>query len=314
MPRFSYFGRPLKVMPDDFQAQSEKLHKMLAAAGLGSRREMEELIASGAASINGKPAQVGDRVKPADVVRVHGRVVHLPWQRTLPRVLMYHKPEGEIVSRDDPEGRPSVFDRLPRLKGQRWISVGRLDFNTEGLLVFTTHGELANRLSHPRYEVEREYAVRILGELSPEQTERLLSGIELDDGVARVDSIVPAGGEGANQWYRLVLKEGRNREVRRLFEALGLTVSRLIRVRFGPIVMPPRLKRGMLHDLSDEEVQQLLDWCGLGQPAPADGRRTGQPERHGKGLHPYRLRQKPAAETSGGTKKPARPPSNPRGR
>ena len=313
MPRFSYFGRPLKVMPDDFDAQSEKLHKMLAAAGLGSRREMEELIASGAASINGHPARVGDRVRPADVVRVHGRVVHLPWQKTLPRVLMYHKPEGEIVSRDDPEGRPSVFDRLPRLKGQRWISVGRLDFNTEGLLIFTTHGELANRLSHPRYEVEREYAVRILGELTQEQMQRLSTGVELEDGLAKLDSIVAAGGEGANQWYRLVLKEGRNREVRRLFEALGLTVSRLIRVRFGPIALPPRLKRGMLQDLSDEEVEQLLDWCGLGQPAPADGRRTGQPERHGKGLHPHRLRQKPTAETPG-SKPPARPPGKPRGR
>lgn len=311
MPRFSYFGRPLKVMPDDHEAQSEKLQKMLAAAGLGSRREMEALIASGAASINGQPAQVGDRVKPADVVRVHGRVVHLPWQRTLPRVLLYHKPEGEIVSRDDPEGRPSVFDRLPRLKGQRWISVGRLDFNTEGLLVFTTHGELANRLSHPRYEVEREYAVRILGELDREQTDRLLSGIELDDGMARVDSIVPAGGEGANQWYHLVLKEGRNREVRRLFEALGLTVSRLIRVRFGPITMPPRLKRGMLQALSDEEVQRLLEWCGLGLAAPADGRRAGQPARHGKGLHPYRLRQNPMAAASD-TKQLARPPGKPR--
>lgn len=312
MPRFSYFGRPLKVMPDDYEAQSEKLHKMLAAAGLGSRREMEELIASGAASINGQTAQVGDRVKPADVVRVHGRVVHLPWQRRLPQVLMYHKPEGEIVSRHDPEGRPTVFDRLPRLKGQRWISVGRLDFNTEGLLVFTTHGELANRLSHPRYEVEREYAVRILGELRPEQTERLLSGIELDDGMARVDSIVPAGGEGANQWYRLVLKEGRNREVRRLFEALGLTVSRLIRVRFGPIAMPPRLKRGMLQVLSDEEVQQLLAWCGLAQPAPADARRAGLPARHGKGLHPQRPRQNPTAEATG-TKRSTRPPGKPRG-
>ena len=312
MPRFSYYGRPLKVMPDELEAQSEKLHKMLAAAGFGSRREMEALIAAGAISINGQTAQVGDRVKPADIIRVHGRVVHLPWQKTLPRVLMYHKPEGEIVSRDDPEGRPSVFDRLPRLKGQRWISVGRLDYNTEGLLVFTTHGELANRLSHPRYEVEREYAVRILGELDRKQTDRLLSGIELDDGIARVDSIVPAGGEGANHWYRLVLKEGRNREVRRLFEALGLTVSRLIRVRFGPIAMPPRLKRGMLQDLSAKEVEQLLEWCGLGLSAPADGRRPGHPARHSKSLHPYRLRHNPAAEETH-TRQPACPPGKARG-
>lgn len=290
MPRFSYLGRPLKALPEELVSQSEKLHKMLAAAGLGSRRDMEALIASGDVTVNGQPAQVGDRVKPEDVVRVHGRVVHLPWQRTLPRVLLYHKPEGEIVSRDDPEGRPSVFDRLPRLKGQRWISVGRLDFNTEGLLIFTTHGELANRLSHPRYEVEREYAVRILGELTPEQMQRLATGIELEDGIAKVDSIVAAGGEGANQWYRLVLREGRNREVRRLVEAMGLTVSRLIRVRFGPIAMPARLKRGMLQDLSKEEVEQLLDWCGLGSPAGSGGKRQVKPTAPGSYMHPYRRR------------------------
>lgn len=290
MPRFSYFGRPLKALPEELISQSEKLHKMLAAAGLGSRRDMEALIASGATTINGKPAQLGDRVKPDDVVRVHGRVVHLPWQRTLPRVLLYHKPEGEIVSRDDPEGRPSVFDRLPRLKGQRWISVGRLDFNTEGLLIFTTHGELANRLSHPRYEVEREYAVRILGELTPEQIHRLTTGVELVDGPAKVDSIVAAGGEGANQWYRLVLREGRNREVRRLIESLGLTVSRLIRVRFGPITMPARLKRGMLQDLSSEQVEQLMAWCGLALATGHGGKRQAKPEEPGASLHPYRRR------------------------
>lgn len=271
MPRYSYFGRPLKAMPNDPASQSEKLHKMLAAAGLGSRRDMEKLIAKGAVSINGQPAQLGDRVCPTDLVRVHGRVVQLPWRRVLPRVLLYHKPEGEIVSRDDPQGRPSVFDKLPRLKGQRWISVGRLDYNTEGLLIFTTNGELANRLAHPRYEVEREYAVRVLGGLTPEQIEQLTTGITLEDGVARVESLQPAGGEGANRWYRLVLKEGRKREVRRLIEALGLTVSRLIRVRFGPIVMPPRLKRGMLLDLSETEVKELLKWCGLDRLLPAGG-------------------------------------------
>lgn len=296
MPRFSYLGRPLKVLPEELVSQSEKLHKMLATAGLGSRRDMEALIASGGVSINGQPAKVGDRVKPDDVVRVHGRVVHLPWQRTLPRVLLYHKPEGEIVSRDDPEGRPSVFDRLPRLKGRRWISVGRLDFNTEGLLIFTTHGELANRLSHPRYGVEREYAVRILGELTPEQMQRLTTGVELEDGIAKVDSIVAAGGEGANQWYRLVLREGRNREVRRLVEALGLTVSRLIRVRFGPIAMPARLKRGMLQDLSEEEVEQLLDWCGLGSPAGSGGKRQVKPAAPGAYMHPYRRRLNQTAQ------------------
>lgn len=265
MARTSHLGRSPKALPE--ASRSEKLHKMLAAAGLGSRRDMEALIASGGVTVNGQPARVGDRVSPTDVVRVHGRIVHLSWQKTLPRVLLYHKPEGEIVSRADPEGRPSVFDRLPRLKRGRWISVGRLDFNTEGLLIFTTDGELANRLAHPRYEVEREYAVRILGQLTPEQMQRLTAGIELKDGIAKVDSIVAVGGKGANQWYRLVLREGRNREVRRLFEALGLTVSRLIRVRFGPIAMPAWLKRGMLRELSEEEVKTLLEECGLGLPA-----------------------------------------------
>ncbi len=278
MPRFSYLGRPLKALPEELVSQSEKLHKMLAAAGLGSRRDMEALIAAGAVSLNGRTAQVGERVRPTDIVRVHGRIVRLPWMRIRPRVLLYHKPEGEIVSRDDPQGRPSVFDRLPRLKGQRWVSVGRLDYNTEGLLLFTTHGELANRLAHPRFEVEREYAVRLLGGLAPEQMRRLTEGILLEDGIARVERIVPAGGEGANQWYRLVLREGRNREVRRLMEALGLTVSRLIRVRFGPIAMPPRLKRGMMQELDEAEVEALLSWCGL---EPAGARATkGKPAAH----------------------------------
>lgn len=310
MPRFSHAGRPLKALPEELVSQSEKLHKMLAAAGLGSRRDMEALIASGAASINGQPAQVGDRVKPDDVVRVHGRLVQLPWRKTLPRVLLYHKPEGEIVSRDDPEGRPSVFDHLPRLKGQRWISVGRLDYNSEGLLIFTTHGELANRLSHPRYEVEREYAVRIRGELSAEQMQRLTTGVELEDGSAKVDNIVAVGGEGANQWYRLVLKEGRNREVRRLIEAIGLTVSRLIRVRFGPIAMPARLKRGMLQDLSDAEVEKLLDWCGLGLPVTSGSRRQVKAALPGVGLLPRRRRLKQTAEV---IVPPARKPGKPRG-
>lgn len=290
MPRFSYFGRPLKALPADQQEQGEKLHKMLAAAGLGSRRDMEELIAAGRASINGKPAQVGDRVKAGDVVRLNGRIVNLPWKQALPKVLLYHKPEGEIVSRDDPEGRPSVFDRLPRLRGQRWISVGRLDFNTEGLLIFTTSGELANRLSHPRYEVEREYAVRILGELTEAQMDQLRNGIELEDGSAHVEDIAPAGGEGANQWYRLVIKEGRNREVRRLMEALGLTVSRLIRVRFGPVAMPPRVKRGMTLDMPEEEVEQLMEWCDLKTDGKAKPPLENAEEAKPKGGHPYRRR------------------------
>jgi 23S rRNA pseudouridine2605 synthase len=294
MPRFSYLGRPLKAAPEGAaDEQSEKLHKMLAAAGLGSRRDMEALIGEGAVTLNNQVAQVGDRVKPGDQVKVRGRLVRLPWQQTLPKVLIYHKPEGEIVSRDDPEGRPSVFDRLPRLRGQRWISIGRLDFNTEGLLVFTTSGELANRLSHPRYEVEREYAVRVLGELDQAQMDSLTRGVELEDGVAHVESIYQADTDtdSVNRWYRLVIKEGRNREVRRLFEALGLTVSRLIRVRFGPVAMPPRLKRGMLQDLTDDEVTQLLEWCDLGKPEKAGAGPGRKPEpAAGKISHPYRRR------------------------
>lgn len=296
MPRYSFLGRPLKADPNA-ESRSEKLHKMLAGAGFGSRRDMEALIEAGAVTVNGQTAKVGDRVSPGDQVKVKGRAVKLVWEESLPKVLIYHKEDGEIVSRDDPGGRPSVFDKLPHLKGQRWISIGRLDFNTEGLLVFTTSGELANRLSHPRYEVEREYAVRILGELSQEQMDSLTGGIELDDGVAQVDHLFSLGGEGANQWYQLVIREGRNREVRRLFEALGLTVSRLIRVRFGPIAMPPKVKRGMFLDLTDAQVRELLKWCGLdaSQPAkPAPGRRGDEA---GKVGHPYRRRIKGRAET-----------------
>jgi 23S rRNA pseudouridine2605 synthase len=289
MPRYSFLGRPLKADPEA-ESRSEKLHKMLAGAGLGSRRDMEALIESGAVTINGQPAKVGDRVKPDDLVKVKGRAVKLVWEEVLPKVLIYHKQDGEIVSRDDPEGRVSVFDKLPRLRGQRWISIGRLDYNTEGLLIFTTSGELANRLSHPRYEVEREYAVRVLGELTKEHMDQLTRGIELDDGVAQVESIFAVGGEGANQWYQLVIREGRNREVRRLFEAIGLTVSRLIRVRFGPVAMPPKVKRGMFLDLTDPQVRELLKWCDLESALPTKkplGRRGEDASKVG---HPYRRR------------------------
>jgi 23S rRNA pseudouridine2605 synthase len=304
MPRFSFKGRPLKADADGLEEQSEKLHKALATAGMGSRREMEKLIEEGRVSINGLPAKVGDRVKPSDLVKVNGRLVRLTWKRQLPRVLVYHKPEGEIVTRDDPEGRPSVFTGLPSIRGGRWISVGRLDFNTEGLLIFTTSGELANRLSHPRYEVDREYAVRIIGTLTKAQTDSLLNGVELEDGTAHVEDIVPGGGEGINQWYRLVIKEGRNREVRRLFEHLGLTVSRLIRVRYGPVALPPRLKRGMREELPEEEVTTLMQWCGM-EKAPktkvAGGRgREERAPRKGRATkeypdsddsHPFRRRK-----------------------
>ena len=240
------------------QAEPQKLHKMLAQAGLGSRRELEDWIVAGRVSVNGMPAHVGQRIGPQDRVRVNGKPVNLKFAARTPRVLVYHKQEGEIVSRDDPEGRPSVFDKLPRIGGGRWVNVGRLDFNTEGLLIFTSSGELANRLMHPRYELEREYAVRVIGELQPEQEQALLDGIELEDGEAHFNTLMSRGGEGTNRWYHVTLNEGRNREVRRMFEAIGVQVSRLIRVRFGPVSLSPRLKRGMAHELAEDEVRALL--------------------------------------------------------
>jgi 23S rRNA pseudouridine2605 synthase len=246
------------------------LHKLLAQAGLGSRREMEELIAAGQATINGKVAQIGDRVGSTDVVRVKKHVVHLKFGERLPRVLLYHKPEGEIVSRDDPESRPSVFDKLPQLRSSKWVSVGRLDYNTSGLLIFTTDGQLANRLTHPRFEIEREYAVRIIGRLTPEQANALTTEVKLEDGPAKFDYLSDQGGEGSNHWYRVILKEGRNREVRRMFEAIGLTVSRLMRVRFGPINLPPRLKRGKSMELDEAETRRLLELVA----SQTDGKRA----------------------------------------
>ncbi len=244
----------------------ERLQKVLAQAGIGSRREMEEWISAGRVTVNGAVATLGMRVSEGDKVQVDGRFVRLKLQaeQALPRVLLYHKQEGEIVSRDDPNERASVFDSLPKLSGQKWIAIGRLDFNTSGLLIFTTSGELANRLMHPRFEVEREYAVRVQGEMTMEQMHQMAKeGIELEDGVVRFEKLSDEGGEGFNHWYRLVLKEGRNRVVRRTFEALGLPVSRLMRVRFGIINLPPRIKRGMMAELGDAEVRAILEWVGL---------------------------------------------------
>jgi 23S rRNA pseudouridine2605 synthase len=245
---------------------SLKLQKMLAQAGLGSRRDMEAWVREGRITVNGKPAHIGMRVAAGDIVKVDKRVVRWSEPRKTPRIIVYHKPEGEISSRDDPQERPTVFDSLPRMRGARWLSVGRLDFNTCGLLVFTTSGEIANRFTHPRFEVEREYAVRTLGRLTNEAIERLKSGIDLDDGRAHCESVADEGGEGANHWYRIVVKEGRNRVVRRMFDALGLTVSRLMRTRFGIISLPPQLKRGQVHELSPDEVRRVMSWLGI---APA---------------------------------------------
>lgn len=251
---------PSNAVSEAIGAAGEKLQKVLADAGLGSRREMEALIATGVVTVNGDVAKVGDRVRPNDSIRVKGRLVkRAVVSSDVPKVLLYHKPAGEIVSADDPQGRPSVFDRLPKLNGERWIAVGRLDFNTEGVLLFTTSGALANMLMHPRYRIEREYAVRVQGELSDENKEKLLKGIKLDDGPAAFSRIEDIGGVSSNHWYRVTLAEGRNREVRRIFEAVGLTVSRLIRVRFGAVLLPKDLPRGAKMRLSDEWVKGWIE-------------------------------------------------------
>ena len=231
---------------------------MLARSGLGSRREMEAAIASGRVTVNGARAALGDRVRARDRVCVDGQAVRLRSGEREPRLLLYHKPAGQLVTTQDPKGRPTVFRNLPPLRGGHWIAVGRLDFNTGGLLLFTDSGELAHRLMHPSSEIEREYAVRVRGELSEEQIRRLTQGVVLDDGPARFDRISPGGGRGSNRWYQVVLREGRNREVRRMFEALGVTVSRLIRVRFGPLMLPSYLRRGQWRNLEAEEVRALL--------------------------------------------------------
>jgi len=243
-------------------ARSQKLQKVLAQAGLGSRRAMEEIIKAGKVKVNGAPATLGARVTTDDLIQVGRRQIKFKVTTRLPRVILYHKPDGEIVTRDDPKGRPSVFEKLPVIRSAKWLAVGRLDFNTGGLLIFTTSGELANRLMHPRFEVEREYAVRLFGALTPAQIAEFKRGVRLSDGDARFDMLEEQGGEGRNRWYRVVLKEGRNRVVRRMFEALGLQVSRLMRVRFGIVSLPPRLKRGSWIELKESEISQLLEWAG----------------------------------------------------
>jgi len=255
---------PGAEIPED----GERIQKVLAHAGLGSRREIEQWIASGAVRVNGVAAQPGDRLRSSDKLTIDGKPVQFARRLQQPtRVLIYHKPTGELVTRRDPEGRPVVFTQLPRPKEGRWVAVGRLDINTQGLLLLTNNGELANRLMHPSFEQEREYAVRVLGEIREEVLERLRQGVTLEDGPAHFDNIAPAGGEGANRWYRVTLREGRNRIVRRLFESQGITVSRLIRVRYGDIVLPPRLKARTFYEFTEKEVGALLKSAGLEQPA-----------------------------------------------
>ncbi|MCC2624939.1 MAG: rRNA pseudouridylate synthase [Burkholderiales bacterium] len=253
----------IKIKKDE----TVRLSKALAMSGAGSRRHCDTLITEGKVLVNGQIGTLGQQISPTDKLEVLGRPVKLKWQDRLARIIIYHKPEGEIVSRSDPEGRTTVFDKIPLLKNKRFVPVGRLDFNTSGLLIFTNSGELANHFTHPRYEVEREYSVRIYGhELTPDQIKKLKSGIRLEDGVAKFDDIVKIQDQDSsskNHWYKIILKEGRNREVRRLFEYFDLTVSRLIRTRFGPIALPPRLKRGQFYELNEIEVAQITQKFGL---------------------------------------------------
>lgn len=237
---------------------SEKLQKILARSGVGSRREMETWISAGRVTIDGKIATLGDRVLPTQAVRVDGHPVKLAAEADqICRVIAYHKPEGEICSRTDPEGRPTVFDRLPKIRGSRWIAIGRLDINTSGLLLFTTDGELANRLMHPKFEVEREYAVRVFGDVTDAMIQKLRTGVELEDGKAAFKKIKASGGEGINKWFNVTLTEGRNREVRRMWESQGAVVNRLIRVRYGDLMLPKHLPAGGYTEYALEEVNYL---------------------------------------------------------
>jgi 23S rRNA pseudouridine2605 synthase len=267
-----------KSSTDEVFTEPQRLHKVLASCGFGSRRAMEEMILAGRITVNREPAEVGQKVGPGDEVRINGELVKVRFAEPRARILMYHKPAGEIVTRDDPEGRPTVFEKLPNIGNGKWIAIGRLDFNTEGLLLFTNAGELANKMMHPRYEVEREYAVRVMGLLTPEQQQALTTGVELEDGPAKVEKLEDGGGEGSNHWYHLVIKEGRNREVRRLFEALGLTVSRLIRTRYGTVAMPSRVKRGQTLELTPEEVGAVLVAAGMRYMAPGPQNQDGRPQ------------------------------------
>lgn len=273
------------------QVDSPKLHKVLAQAGMGSRLEMEQLILEGRISVNNEPAHVGQRVQFGDVVKVNGEPIRFRIDPPPARVIAYHKPVGEVVTHDDPQNRPTVFRKLPRLQHGKWQSVGRLDLNTEGLLLFTSSGELANSLMHPRFGLEREYAARVLGALSKDEKKLLTDGVQLEDGVASFGSIEDGGGEGANHWYRVTISEGRNREVRRMFESVGHAVSRLIRIRYGAMMLPRGLKRGAWVELDQADIKALMEVAGVKERPPVDrsaangrgGDRNGRGNARGNG-------------------------------
>ncbi|MDO4794784.1 MAG: pseudouridine synthase [Brachymonas sp.] len=289
------------LLPD---ADAPKLHKVLAQAGLGSRLEMERLIAQGRITVNHEAAHVGQRIRLGDSIRIDGKPVRVRIEAPAPRVLAYHKPVGELVTHDDPNNRPTVFRTLPRLAQGKWQAVGRLDLNTEGLLLITNSGELANQLMHPRFGLQREYAARVLGALTEEEKQRLLAGIELEDGPAQFGQIEEGGGEGANVWYRVTIGEGRNREVRRMFESLGHAVSRLIRIRYGALHLPRGLRRGQWVELGPRDTQALLDLMGM--KAPGRQRKAAAQERQQQQAR----RRNPDRSRGPGKKRPAAPASD----
>ncbi len=297
---------PKRVLAPDPEAP--KLHKVLAQAGIGSRRDMEDLILDGRITVNGEPAHIGQRISFGDQVKVGGKPVRLRIVPPPPRILAYHKPVGEIVTHDDPQHRPTVFRRLPRLPQGKWQSVGRLDINTEGLLLFTNSGGLANQLTHPRFGVEREYAVRVLGTLTDEAREELLGGVDIDGQRAAFRSIEDGGGDGANHWYRVVITEGRNREVRKLFDAVGLTVSRLIRIRYGTVVLPHGLKRGVWVDLAEADVRAIRRLAS-GDGGARDGGQRDNRRADDRGSN----QQKNRNDRPGGRNERNRHPNGPRG-
>ena len=308
-------GEPKRVLAAD--ADAPKLQKVLAQAGIGSRRDIEDWIAEGKIEVNGEVAHVGQRISFGDRVRVNGKDVRVRISPPTPRILAYHKPTGEVSTFNDPEGRPTVFRSLPRVQGQKWQSVGRLDINTEGLLLFTNSGELANQLMHPRFGVEREYAARVLGALTDEQRARLLEGVNVEGQTAAFRSIEDGGGEGANRWYRVVITEGRNREVRKLFEAVGMVVSRLIRIRYGTVVLPRGLKRGVWVELGDDDVRVIRRLAGhtphsgqgQGHNPGQQGQGQGQPQpQHQQGNKQDRNKRRPDDRQTGVGPRPSRPP------
>jgi len=283
MKNKQYFDKSKKEAVEVTPEKTEKLQKVLARSGMGSRREMETVIEAGLVTINGRTAVLGDRISWQDRVTVKGRPVTLKAEDDLPRrVIMYNKPEGELVTRKDPEGRRTVFDHLPRLRGERWIAIGRLDINTAGLLLFTNDGELANRLMHPSHQVEREYAVRVMGEVTDEMLDAMREGVMLEDGLGRFSAIELVGGEGINVWYHVVINEGRNREVRRLWESQGVTVSRLKRVRYGNIYLDKRTKMGEWIELTQAEVDDLSALGGLAKKS-VEAIPTGRPGQKNRG-------------------------------